>query len=233
MDQEPQIRITDFVDGARNARGAVVIIDVFRAFSTACYAFANGARRIIPVADIAHARKLRETDPGLILMGERGGKKLPGFDFGNSPTEIRDADFTGKVLVHTTHAGTQGIVNALHASTILTGALVNARATASYIRSLSLAEVTLVRMGLQATRRSDEDDICAEYLAALIRGEDFDVTSISKTLALSPFSKRFFDPGKPWSPPSDFEMCLDINRFDFAIRAVSDSTSGLFLEKCP
>ena len=114
MDQEPQIRITDFVEGARNARGAVVIIDVFRAFSTACYAFANGARRIIPVADIAHARKLRESDPGLILMGERGGKKLPGFDFGNSPTEIRDADFTAARCSCSRAIGTSASASSSH-----------------------------------------------------------------------------------------------------------------------
>jgi 2-phosphosulfolactate phosphatase len=228
-----KVSFADFVEGARNARGTVVIIDVFRAFSVACYAFANGASRIIPVGDIEHAQELRDNDAELVLVGERGGRKLDGFDYGNSPTEILGADLAGRTLIHTTHAGTQGIVNAHRADTILTGSFVNAAATARQIRSNHPAQVTLVRMGLEATRHSDEDDLCAQYLAALIRDEEFDVSSIRSTLLNSPFSKRFFDPAKPWSPASDFDLCLEIDRFDFAIRVSRDGKGDIFLEKCP
>ena len=227
-----KVRFADFVEGARSARGTVVIIDVFRAFSVACYAFANGASRIIPVGDVQQAQDLRDNDAELVLVGERGGRKLDGFDYGNSPTEILGADLAGRTLVHTTHAGTQGIVNALHADTILTGSFVNAAATATEIRAIRPNQVTLVRMGLEANRRSDEDDLCARYLASLIRGQDFDVSSIRPTLEVSPFSQRFFDPEKPWSPASDFDLCLDVDRFDFAIRVCSDGKGGIFLVKC-
>lgn len=108
----PRIEILDFEAGARAARGVAIVIDVFRAFSLACYAFANGARRMIPVADIEEARRLKEAHPKFVTLGERHARKLQGFDFGNSPTHIEHEDFTGRTLVHTTHAGTQGLVNA-------------------------------------------------------------------------------------------------------------------------
>ena len=44
------IEVLDLIEGAKQARGLTVIIDVFRAFSTACYVVQNGAREIIPVA---------------------------------------------------------------------------------------------------------------------------------------------------------------------------------------
>ena len=107
-----QIDILDLIEGARQARGLTVIIDVFRAFSTACYVVRNGARQIIPVGDVDLAYQLKQQNPNYVLMGERKGKKLPGFDYGNSPTEIQSIDFSGKTVIQTTSAGTQGFANA-------------------------------------------------------------------------------------------------------------------------
>ena len=66
-----KIVVGDFVEGARNARGIAVIIDVFRAFSLAAYAFAAGARSVLPVDDIERARQLKKDDPTRLLIGER------------------------------------------------------------------------------------------------------------------------------------------------------------------
>ena len=51
------------VDGARQATGLTVIIDVFRAFSTACYTVFQGASRIIPVGDLDLAYELKKKNP--------------------------------------------------------------------------------------------------------------------------------------------------------------------------
>ena len=83
--------------GAKEARGIAVIIDVFRAFSTACCVMANGAQQIVPVGDIEIARQLKDTNPDHILMGERGGQKPPDFDYGNSPAEIKEVDFGSRL----------------------------------------------------------------------------------------------------------------------------------------
>jgi 2-phosphosulfolactate phosphatase len=51
------IEILHLIEGARQAKGLTVIIDVFRAFSTACYVIRNGASQIIPVGDVELAYK--------------------------------------------------------------------------------------------------------------------------------------------------------------------------------
>jgi 2-phosphosulfolactate phosphatase len=222
---------TDFVDGAQKADGIVVVIDVFRAFSVTCYCLEGGAKRIIPVGNVEMAHDLNLQIENSVLIGERKGKRLPGFDLGNSPTEVRAAKLQSKTIIHTTHAGTQGLVNATKAQELLTGAFVNARATANYIKSRSPEKVTLVRMGLEAIIPSDEDNLCADYLEYLLLEKEFDEDSIKDTLKKSPFSNRFFDPEQPWTPLSDFELCLDINAFDFAIKADFQKRGHLSLRK--
>jgi 2-phosphosulfolactate phosphatase len=219
----PKIEILDFEAGARAARGVAVIIDVFRAFSVACYAFANGAERIIPIADIQAARALKRAHPEFVTLGERHARRLEGFDFGNSPTHIEHEDFTGCTLIHTTHAGTQGLVNATLADVVITGSLVNAAAICRYIARLAPAEVSLVRMGQDARERCDEDDLCAELLAARLGGATFDTGTIRQRLRAAPSAHKFFDPEATWAPERDFELCTDADRFDFVLRLHSAS----------
>ena len=226
-----KVEKTDFITGAAQAKGIVVVIDVFRAFSVACYCFQGGAERIYPVGEIEDAVALSKEIPDSILIGERYGKKLEGFDFGNSPTEISAADVSAKVVVHTTHAGTQGLVHAVLADELLTGSFVNATSTAAYIRARSPQLVTLVRMGLNGKISSDEDNLCADYLESLLLKKEFDSDGVKQRLAKSPFAKRFFDPTKPWNPPSDFDLCLDLDIFDFVIRSAFDEKGRLFLSK--
>ncbi|ACR14421.1 putative 2-phosphosulfolactate phosphatase [Teredinibacter turnerae T7901] len=214
-----QIEFVDFVAGAKKAAGIAVVIDVFRAFTTACYCVQQGAARILAVGDSDQALAYRNTLPDTVLLGERFGKCLPGFDFGNSPSEISEVNLQGKTVVHTTHAGTQGLVNAIRADRVFTGALVNAAATVRAIKALEPRQVTLVRMGLNANEASDEDWLCADYLAALLRGETIAHQDIYQQLRGSPYAARFFDDAQPWSPAADFECCLDIDRFDFALQA--------------
>jgi 2-phosphosulfolactate phosphatase len=217
---QPKIEILDFEAGARAARGVAVVIDVFRAFSLACYAFASGARRIIPVADIEEARRLKRAHPEFITLGERHARKLEGFDFGNSPTHIENESFAGRTLVHTTHAGTQGLVNATQANVVLTGSLVNAAAIIRYISGLQPDVVSLVRMGQDARERCAEDDLCAQMLAARLNGEDFETSTIRPRLRSAPSAAKFFDPVATWAPQRDFELCTDADRFDFVLRLV-------------
>ena len=212
------IQELDLVAGAQAARGLAVVIDVFRAFSVAPYAYARGAARIIPVDDLAEARRLKAAHPEFLLMGERHARKLPGFDFGNSPTEIEAADLAGRTLIHTTHAGTQGLCGATGADEVITGSLVNAAAIVRYIRARRPAVVSLVRMGHEARRRCDEDDLCAELLHARLEGRDFDTSTIRERLRAAPAAAKFFDPAADWAPERDFELCTEVDRFDFVLK---------------
>lgn len=221
-----RIEVTDFVAGARAARGVAVIIDVFRAFSVACYATEQGASRIIPMAGIHESLALKRANPHYIAIGEREGRRVEGFDVGNSPTELRALDLRGRTLVHTTSAGTQGLVNARGADTVITGSLVNARAICAYIARQSPEQVSIVRMGLAARERTAEDGLCAELLRARLEGEPFDTRGIRDALRAAPAAQKFFDPDATWAPEGDFDMCTELDRFDFVLR-LATGTDGL------
>ncbi len=176
-----EVKILQLIEGAKKAEGLTVIIDVFRAFSTACYVFNNGVNKIIPVGKLSTAYSLKEQDNNLILMGERAGKLLADFDYGNSPALIKDLDFSNKIVVHTTSAGTQGIVNAKNASQIITASFVNAQAVVNYIMKKQPSRVSLVCMGNAGVETADEDVLCALYLKKLIMSQTLtDDNSLTK-----------------------------------------------------
>jgi 2-phosphosulfolactate phosphatase len=214
-----KIQILQLLQGAKNAAGLTVIIDVFRAFSVACYLFENGADTVIPVGKLEDAYMMKKDNPGFILMGERYGMKQEGFHYGNSPDEICKVDFTGKTVIHTTSAGTQGIVHASGADEIITGSLVNAGAVVQYILKRSPAEVSLVCMGMDAKAETEEDTFCAEYIQSLLLGRPYDIQSAVESLK-NTSGRRFFNPAnRGWSPENDFYLCTDVNRFQFVLKA--------------
>lgn len=167
-----QIRILQMISGARKAQGLTVIIDVFRAFTTECYAFAGGCTRSYPIGKLEDAFALKAAHPDYILLGERGGAKVEGCDLGNSPLDVTQTDFRDKCMIHSTSAGTQGIVAASQAgsSEVVTGSLVNAKAVTNYIKSKSPDKVSIVAMGKAGVRPTTEDLICAFYMAYLLSG---------------------------------------------------------------
>jgi 2-phosphosulfolactate phosphatase len=213
------IDILHLIEGARQARGLTVIIDVFRAFSTACYAVRNGAVQIIPVGEVELAYKLKEENPDYVLMGERQGKMLPGFDYGNSPTDIQNVDFSGKTVIQTTSAGTQGFANAKDADELITGSFVNAEAIVTYIKKKTPEKVSLVCMGTWAVRPADEDTLCAEYIADRLRHKKIEPRNIYTQLKASKTARIFFDPEVNWAPETDFDLCLNIGLCDFVLKA--------------
>jgi len=225
------IKILQLIDGAKKARGITVIIDVFRAFSMEAYMFSRGAEKIIPVGDSNLAYKLKEENPDIILAGERHGKIMPGFDTGNSPCELLKIDVKGKTIIHTTSAGTQGIANAIFADEILGASLVNAKATAEYIRKSGYNEVSLVCMGLEAKAPSEEDTLCAEYIKALLLGDEIDIKTEAENLKYTSGAKFFDKAQNDVFPEKDFGMCTEVDKFDFVLR-LKKSPDGLnFMEK--
>ena len=70
------------IEGAKQATGLTVIIDVFRAFTVEAYLMNQGVKKVIPVGDMQIAYEYKERHPEVILVGERHGKILPGFDYG-------------------------------------------------------------------------------------------------------------------------------------------------------
>ncbi|MBK7731483.1 MAG: 2-phosphosulfolactate phosphatase [Bacteroidales bacterium] len=224
-----EITIKEFIKGAQEAQGVTVIIDVFRAFSTACYAFDSGVNRLINVATPEEAFALRDKlKAEVIIAGEQGEKKPAGFDYGNSPTEMLTGSVAGKTMIHCTTAGTRGIISAAGATEILGAGLVNAGAVASYISMIRPEKVTLVAMGYRARETAEEDLLCARYIRELLEGCESDISKEMEALREGSGS-RFFNPANlAFSPPTDFFLCTDLNRFNFVLRAVI--TAGGYAE---
>jgi len=212
------IKILQLIEGAKQATGVAVIIDVFRAFSVEAYAMASGAKTIIPVGDKQLAYDLKKQNPDYILIGERQGKILPGFDYGNSPSQIENVDFTGKTVIHTTSAGTQGIANAKNADVILTGSLVNAKAIAEYIKKKNFEDVSLVCMGLAGTSPIEEDTLCAEYIKSLLENNPIELIDRIKDLKKTSGAKFFDESKKDVFPEKDFYMSTDFDKFNFILK---------------
>ncbi|MDQ2805181.1 MAG: 2-phosphosulfolactate phosphatase [Pseudomonadota bacterium] len=142
-----EIVIESLLDGARRATGSVAIIDVFRAFTTAAVALANGASHITMVSTVEEALALRNSGIGQVCMGEVQGRAPAGFDFGNSPFEVAKIDFRGRAIIQRTGAGTQGIVSANQADRLYAASLVTAHPTAKALLLETPHRITLVAMG--------------------------------------------------------------------------------------
>ena len=225
------IKILHLIEGARRATGLTVIIDVFRAFTVEAYLVNNGARRIHPVGDKQLAYDLKEQDSSLVLIGEREGVMLPGFDYGNSPSQIENVDFSGKTIIHTTSAGTQGIANAVNAKEIVTGSLVNAKAIAQYIKESGYSDISLVCMGLNGVRPIEEDTLCANYIKSLIEGGHIDLAPEIEKLKTTSGAKFFDKTLQSVFPERDFHLSTAVDRFDFVLRLVKSDNGLGYIEK--
>jgi 2-phosphosulfolactate phosphatase len=218
-----EIEILQLLEGAQKAQGLTVIIDVFRAFSTACYAFNSGVLRIYPVGDLEKAYQLKLENPEYVLVGERFEQKPEGFDFGNSPSQLLESDLNGKIMVHTTSSGTQGIANATGACEILTGSFVNAQAIIDYIRQKNPAKVSLVCMGYSCQYPTDEDTSLAVYIKNELEGIPNNFSAMVEKIRKGD-GARFFAPEKQeWSPQADFDLCLSLNRFNFVLKVEQEN----------
>jgi 2-phosphosulfolactate phosphatase len=198
------------IDGARSATGYAVIVDVFRAFTSAAFAVASGAREIVLVSDHEQALAMKRADPTLFLSGEIDGRPIPGFDVGNSPSAIERLDLTGRRVVQRTSSGTQGVVAANGAQAIVLGSFVIAAATVRYLRARA-DEVTIVAMGQNALEDADEDLLCARYLAAGLGDERPSMPPVTL------LADRDGEGWPDWFPRRDAELALEVDRFSFAL----------------
>ena len=188
----------------------------------------RGVKKLYPVGDVQVARDYKAAHPDAIVCGEQGGAIIEGFDFGNSPSAIEHLDFTGKTVIHTTSAGTQGITNATGADEILGGCLYNAVATAKYIKSKKPEYVSLVCMGLAGERPTDEDTLCALYIKSLLEDNPLeDMEQRIARLALTDGAK-FFDPDQQnVFPQRDFDLSTMLGSCPFVLHLTHDPEAGM------
>lgn len=194
------------------ATGLVIVIDVLRAFTTAAYAFGAGAKEITLVSSTEEAFALKRKDPTLLLMGEENGQKISGFDFGNSPVEIANADLKGRRLVQRTSAGTQGVVRSWRANYLFTSSFSVAEATYKQIVRKAPKKVTFVITG---NHNADEDMALADYLEQkLLKGKEVDPSPYLQRVTQCPDATSFLSE----EYQKDVQAAVTIDRFPFAMK---------------
>ncbi|MGH8934959.1 MAG: 2-phosphosulfolactate phosphatase [Acidimicrobiia bacterium] len=214
------IRRRSLLAGAQEATGPTVVIDVFRAFSTAAFALAGGVERLVLAAELDEARLVAGRLGRALLMGEEQGERPADFDLGNSPAEVLGADLSGTTVVHRSSAGTRVVRAALQnrAGPIYACAFVVASATARALAGEP--EVTLVPAGLLGEEIADEDEACADHLEALLLGRAGDGRARLEAAFRGNGGRRLWEAG--WAHPADLGLCLALDLFDFAMKVEED-----------
>ena len=200
--------------------GAVVAVDVLRAFTTAAYAFAAGARHIVLVDSVEEALAFRAEHLHAMAMGEDRGRRVDGFDFSNSPVEVAAADLDDRVLVQRTSAGTRGVVAARSATRLWCAGLVCASATAAALQSSGLGDPSYVITGRSVGDRSgggDDDVATAQLIERARLGLDLDADRTSRFVASSEEAKRTLAHGPGHANPDDVVFATKVDLFDFAM----------------
>jgi len=146
-----------------------VVIDVLRATTTISWALKNGADSIEVFADLdllkEAAFKWHADDR--LMLGERGGKKIEGFDLGNSPLAVTKKVVQGKRLFMSTTNGTKSLQKVQHAKHLYAMGLPNRRAVAEKIIMLQSENVLILGSGWEGSY-SLEDSLAAGALASYL-----------------------------------------------------------------
>ncbi|MEU6663543.1 2-phosphosulfolactate phosphatase [Streptomyces sp. NPDC046821] len=199
------------VDGTEQV---AVVIDVMRAFTTAAWAFHRGVGKIVLARDVDEALAIKARHPGWLAL--KDGALVGGFDLVNSPALIREADLGGRTVIQKTTAGTVGALAVGEAKLALCASFVVAGATAEVLADAGADSVTFVATGEDG--RAAEDLACAEYLDRLLAGDRPDPGPYLHRARTSLAADDLRDGRRLGAHPADVELCLEVDRFDFAMQ---------------
>jgi 2-phosphosulfolactate phosphatase len=199
----------------------VIVIDVFRASSSIVTAFAHGAKAIYPVRTVEEAKRLRGENR--LLVGERYGKMISGFDLGNSPCQLATDAVRGKEIVMTTTNGTQALAIAREGKHVFVGCLLNAKAV-SQAAGQTGNEIIILCSGSRG-QFSLEDSVAAGFILSHLAKDHADLTLDDLGLLLL-HSTQWFQNQLPLLKQSaagqrnrklgnerDLDACLELDRY--------------------
>jgi 2-phosphosulfolactate phosphatase len=228
MAAAPRILRRSLLAGALEAEGVTVVIDVLRAFTCAAFMVHLGAERIVLLAEPEAVLDLKQQD-GYLAVGEVEGRMVPGFDLGNSPSQILAAGralFAGRIVAQRTSAGVTGAVAAARrAEAVILGSYVTAGAIARHIRGLSPPPevVSLVDMGSAGREITPDDAACADYVEHLLTGRAYDHAAALHRIVKHECTQKFLRGDQPHYPPADPIYCLQRDLFDFVLVATMEN----------
>jgi 2-phosphosulfolactate phosphatase len=211
------------VSQAPECEGHVIVIDVLRAFTTAAYAFAQGTEKILLVGTPKEAFEIKRCNPDYLLVGENGGRKIEGFDYGNSPETIWQLNLENKTLILRSSSGTQGVVNARNTKQIYLGSLVVAQSTCNYLTQKFADPVTILAMESVGPEETNEDIACRDYMVGLLKNTPHSKETIRDRVIQSPAAQQALDPKIDYKTPGDLECALQFNKFNFIMQVQNEN----------
>jgi len=223
-----KVRFGTGIAEAAQATGTTIVIDTFRAFTTAAVLFEAGVETVYLSETLDQARALARAVGGL-LCGEDDGRRPPDFDLSNSPHEAAmRTDLGGATIVQRTSAGTRSVVAALRAGAhpVYAASLVVASATAAVVSRDP--EITIISSGLHGTEPAVEDDLTAALIADRIMGSIPDpqigqrIRSCDRAMTLA---------SAPWANPGDVDIASATDKYSFAMEAFRDGAGRVQLRR--
>jgi 2-phosphosulfolactate phosphatase len=197
------------VDPADLRGRTVLVIDLLRATTTISYALAAGAKEVVPYVDVEEVRRAadeaRRRGESVLCGGERGGRRIDGFDLGNSPREYTPEIVAGRRVLFTTTNGTRALDHARHAELILVACFANLSAIEVVVKNAAAIDILcaggagsviredVVAAGAFVARLAracsatinDSALVARDAWLAGSRGLDFDSPELTPTLAAS------------------------------------------------
>ncbi len=201
------------IDGRKERefrKSTKVLVDVFRSTTTIPYILKMGCNRIIPTASISEARSIRKDLPDTVLIGERLGIRIRGFDYNNSPYEVANVDFSGKTVVFTSTNGTRVLERIKGKGEIFLASFVNARSTAQSLKDMDTVDIVLSN---RPDGPADEDMIFGEYLREILEGKTPDQDAYRDRIISSKGSRRLSMIGGK----HDIECTMKYDIVDFTV----------------
>ncbi|WCD90855.1 putative 2-phosphosulfolactate phosphatase [Streptomyces xanthophaeus] len=206
------------IDDLAEVPSVAVVVDVMRAFTVAAWAFGQGAEKIVLAGSLDEALALKARHPDWVAL--KDGPAAPGFDTVNSPGLLRSMDLSGRTVVQKTTAGTVGALAVKDAPLVLCAGFVVAEATARLLRTRRSGSVTFVVTGEDG--QADEDLACAQYIARRVTEADTDPAEFLRRAAESRAASELAQGVRQGVHPDDVALCLEIDRFPFAMVATSE-----------
>ena len=157
--------LPQFVDETDLAGSTVIVVDLLRASTTICQALAAGAKCVVPSVEVdeTFAKAAKYNRAEILLGGERGGERIEGFDFGNSPTEYTADQVFGRTVLFTTTNGTRALAHAHLAKRTLVGATINRHAIIEAVANAERVDILCAGTRGKVTR---EDILAAGAIAS-------------------------------------------------------------------
>lgn len=170
----------------------------------------RGADRIIPTSSIREAKEIRVKNPGFLVVGERYGMKVPGFDMNNSPSDAMETSFKGKTVIFTSTNGTKVLKRIFPTGKVYVSSFINFTSTYEKIRDLDRVDIVVSN---RPDGQADEDYIYAEFLKGWLQGESPEFAVAANDIRKSKGSTRL----KLMGARKDIEASLSL---DYCRKAV-------------